>query len=208
MLVNASFKQQLVTMANAVNIVMMQVHRIVPELTVPALNIATTICWESEDGFELVYRSLENYRVEKGYKDYLDPLTQLLTQTTNVVMVAAVCTFLNTFVEASSNEKLRRQINKDCHRKKLDAKLAEIKTRINEMEYQLNDCCYEVVLKRLREQHSPTQEFNEDPIYLSELMLPMLYERDTRKVHIIPALISCTWRWLTPMLSRSSNRSS
>jgi hypothetical protein len=65
-------------MANAINVIMLQLHPVVPELTVPALNIATTICWESEEGFDLVYRSLENYRVERGLKDYLEPLTSII----------------------------------------------------------------------------------------------------------------------------------
>jgi alpha-amylase/alpha-mannosidase (GH57 family) len=130
---------------------MLSLHPLVPELTIPALNIATTICWESEEGFELVYRSLENYRVEKGKKDYLDPIISILTTSNNVVMIANVCAFLITFLEASSNEKLRKQIHKDCKKKKLDQKFAEIKQKIQDMEFQINDCCFEIVLKKVRE---------------------------------------------------------
>lgn len=87
---------------------MLSINPIIPELTIPALNIATTICWESEEGFELVYRSLENYRVEKGKKDYLDPIISILSTSNNVVMIANVCAFLITFLESSSNDKMKK----------------------------------------------------------------------------------------------------
>lgn len=53
------------------------------------------------------------------------------------------------------------------------------------MDFQLKNCCYEVVIKRLREYYNSKQDYNEDPNFRTEVLLPMLYERDTRRVQIL-----------------------
>ena len=54
-----------------------------------------------------------------GYSDYLDPIIKTLQNSTNVIMIELICTFVNTLIEGSSDEKLREKIRKDFNAKKI-----------------------------------------------------------------------------------------
>lgn len=69
------------------NVIVMQFNVDNVELVASVLDIATQVCWESEEGFLLVYHAFEHYRVQHGHKDYLDPIVKALQRTKNVIVV-------------------------------------------------------------------------------------------------------------------------
>jgi hypothetical protein len=50
------------------------------ELTASVLDIATSICWESDEGCELIFRALEAYKVEKGLTYTFESLFNILNK--------------------------------------------------------------------------------------------------------------------------------
>ena len=63
--------------------------------------------------------------------------------------------------------------------------LHDVKSKIEDDEYILNNSTYEAVLQNIRYIDGADDENEQnDPNYLEELLLPMIYNRKTRNVYL------------------------
>jgi len=77
------------------------------------LDIATAICWISEDGFEVVSNALCSLIQQKKYRFKIEPFIKVLENSNNVVLISNVCSFINTLVEAPPTLPRRVQIKEE-----------------------------------------------------------------------------------------------
>lgn len=61
MISNDHARQQLITDPDSIAVIILCLHQGHIEMTASVLEIATNICWVSDEGCEIVLKSLENY---------------------------------------------------------------------------------------------------------------------------------------------------
>jgi len=71
-------------------------------VSVLVLELLSIISWNTEEGFEVALRALESFRERKKFRYFFEPFLRVLEESKNVIIIATVCAFLNTIVEASS----------------------------------------------------------------------------------------------------------
>lgn len=80
-------------------------HPIHIELTATTLEIASHMCWMSDEGYDLIVKSLQRLYPDNEVEFFL----RVLQMSKNAAMVATVATFMITLVEASTvNEERER----------------------------------------------------------------------------------------------------
>jgi len=99
-------------------VIMQCYHPAHVEIVSSVLEIATNICWLSDEGFDMVFRSFESYKVERNQPTIFEPLLRSL-ESANAVILSTVCAFLNTLLESPSDEKVRNRVRSLLHGNKV-----------------------------------------------------------------------------------------
>ena len=75
-------------------------HLFNKEVSVLVLEILTNLSWISERGTLIVLKSLENFKERKNFNYLFEPFIRILEENKSLIMIANICTFIKTLVEA------------------------------------------------------------------------------------------------------------
>lgn len=95
----------------------------------------------------MVLNSLGYLMKNKKYNYSFEPLIKILEDSKNVVLLYKVMMFLNTVIEAPSEENKRIELKEDLLVHGISISIGEIRLRLMYKEFQISDCTYEAVMR-------------------------------------------------------------
>lgn len=144
------------------------------EVTSLVLDIASSLCWLSDKALDMVLNSLANLMKAKKNNYAFEPFIKILEDSKNVIMLFKVMSFLNTIVEAPSEEEKRVELKEDLLVHGISISIGEIRLRLMYKEFQLSDCSYEAVMRQSLAQNTSEMygvdlaAYSDENTYLSE----------------------------------------
>lgn len=107
------------------------------------LEILMYICWQSDEGVVSVVQAFKTMKLEGIWNTPIDPVFKLLQGQKSVFALARVCSFVNTFIQAHSDDNFCRQMEQALIKFGVPLLYDEILHRIESQQYRIEDCTYE-----------------------------------------------------------------
>ncbi|CAD8063467.1 unnamed protein product [Paramecium primaurelia] len=174
-------QQQMLLIPDSMDIILKNLHPTHVELTTIVLEIASHLCWHTDEGYNWVLKSLNKLYEDNEIIFFINTLQK----SKNAVMIATICAFIVTLTESPTQEEERKRMCQQFIKSGIVDIYKMITNNIEEFEYKADELRFEVVLQQIIEQNKQKHQIFTDPNYIEEITLPMLYQRESRKIYDI-----------------------
>ncbi|CAD8167307.1 unnamed protein product [Paramecium octaurelia] len=175
------YQLELLRIPDSIDIILKNLNPIHVELTTIILEIASNLCRQTDEGYNLVLKSLNKLCQDNELTFFLN----ILKKCKNVFMIASICSFVRTLTESPTQEVEKKRMRQQLITSGIVDVYKIITNNIEEFEYKADELRFEVVLQQIIELNKQKHQFLTDPNYTEEITLPMLYQRESRRCYDI-----------------------